>query len=455
MIIKANTRGNGRALARHLLNSRDNDQIEVHDVRGFFSRELAEAMREHDGVAKMCRSKQTLFSLSLSPPQDKQVGVGVFEDAIARIEERNGLAGQPRIIVFHEKEGRRHCHAVWSRIEPETLTVKALPFYKMKCRDLARELFLENDWKLPRGFIDNYERPFNLAEWQRCKRIGRDPRELRLLAKESWQLAQDQEGFAREMEKRGLYLAKGDRRSWVAITAEGQPFAVAKLLDKRVKEVRAGLGEPPTNYRDVEAARGYVVSIVMPKLRGLIERAEAERDAKLTPLNARREAMKAQHRTERELTDAGIAARAYAEDAARASRLRSGLAGLWDRLRGEYQRVRAENEAAAWHSLKRDREQRAALVAAQLRDRAALQRDILAARRSHAANVLELHRDLARQREAGKRLREFALRDGFKPAHDATEARAALREAMERPSRQSAPELRPPLERERDFGPEL
>ncbi|MEI9849884.1 MAG: relaxase [Sphingomonas sp.] len=454
MILKANTRGNARALSRHLLNSRDNDQIEVHEVRGFLSRDLAEAMREHDGIAKTCRSKQTLFSVSLNPPQDQQVAIDVFEDAVARIEERNGLGGQPRIIIFHEKAGRRHCHAVWSRIEPETLTVKALPFYKMKCRDLAREIHLEQDWKLPRGFIDSYERPFNLDEWQRCKRTGRDLRELRLLAKESWQIAQDQDGFSRELEKRGLFLAKGDRRSWIAITAEGKPFAIAKLLDKRVAEIRAGLGEPPRDYRDVEAARGYVASVVKPKLCGLIGRADAERDATLAPLDARREAMKAQHRTERQLLDAGIAARAQAEHTDRASRLRSGLAGLWDRLRGEYQRIRAENEAQAWQSLKRDREQRAALVAAQLADRAALQGDIAAARQVHSAAILELHADLARQREARERLKEFALRESFEPARDARESRAALREAVERPLRSPARERRAPRERERDFGPE-
>lgn len=33
--------------------------------------------------------------------------------------------GQPRAVVFHEKENRRHCHVVWSRIDTEAM--KAIP----------------------------------------------------------------------------------------------------------------------------------------------------------------------------------------------------------------------------------------------------------------------------------------------------------------------------------------
>jgi hypothetical protein len=40
-----------------------------------------------------------------------------FEAAIDMAEQRLGLDGHPRAIVFHEKEGRRHAHAVWSRID--------------------------------------------------------------------------------------------------------------------------------------------------------------------------------------------------------------------------------------------------------------------------------------------------------------------------------------------------
>jgi hypothetical protein len=62
------------------------------------------------------------------------------------------LDGQPRAIVFHEKEGRRHAHCVWSRIDAQTMTARPLPYFKRKLMEVSRELYLEHGWKLPRGF---------------------------------------------------------------------------------------------------------------------------------------------------------------------------------------------------------------------------------------------------------------------------------------------------------------
>lgn len=52
-----------------------------------------------------------ISSLPRNPPDSAAVGTEAFEAAIEKIEEANGLSGQPRMIVFHEKEGRRHALA--------------------------------------------------------------------------------------------------------------------------------------------------------------------------------------------------------------------------------------------------------------------------------------------------------------------------------------------------------
>ncbi|WP_066769237.1 relaxase/mobilization nuclease domain-containing protein [Sphingobium sp. CCH11-B1] len=119
MILKASQRGGATALGQHLLKT-ENEHIEIHEIRGFVSDDLMGAMKETQAVAKGTRCKQFLFSVSLNPPQSADVGIDAFESAIDRIEQANGLSGQPRMIVFHEKEGRRHCHAVWSRIDADT-----------------------------------------------------------------------------------------------------------------------------------------------------------------------------------------------------------------------------------------------------------------------------------------------------------------------------------------------
>ncbi|WP_113154813.1 relaxase/mobilization nuclease domain-containing protein [Nitratireductor sp. OM-1] len=151
MILKASQRGGGMQLARHLLNSRDNDHVEVHELRGFVSSSLEGAFKEAYAVSRGTKCTQFLFSLSPSPPETQRVPINVFETAIADIEKRIGLKGQPRAIVFHEKEGRRHAHCVWSRIDPEKMKAINLPHFKLKLRDMSRELYLEHGWQMPRG----------------------------------------------------------------------------------------------------------------------------------------------------------------------------------------------------------------------------------------------------------------------------------------------------------------
>ena len=80
--------------------------------------------------------------------------VSVFEAAIAWVEEKLGLAGQPQVIIFHEKKSRRHAHCVWSRIDAASMTAINLPHTRRKLQDLSRALYLEQGWPMPEGMID-------------------------------------------------------------------------------------------------------------------------------------------------------------------------------------------------------------------------------------------------------------------------------------------------------------
>ncbi len=182
MILKGSQRGGGANLGQHLLKTEENEHVEVHEVRGFISNSMMGALKEAQAVSKGTRCRQYLFSLSLSPPETETVRVGVFEKALNDVEERLGLKDQPRIVVFHEKEGRRHAHAVWSRIDAETMTAKHLSFFKTKLREISKQLYLENGWRMPKGLMDSRARDprnFSLEEWQQAKRDGLDPKLLK------------------------------------------------------------------------------------------------------------------------------------------------------------------------------------------------------------------------------------------------------------------------------------
>lgn len=400
MILKASQRGGGSRLGQHLLNADQNEQVEIHEVRGFVAEDVMGAFKEAQAMASGTRCKQYLFSLSLSPPETENVRTEVFEGAIATIEKKLGLEGQPRVVVFHEKEGRRHAHCVWSRIDADTMTARQLSFFKSKLREVSKALYLENGWKMPVGLMDSKARDprnFTLAEWQQAKRAGLNAGDLRGMVQECWAVSDNRDALGKALEERGLYLAKGNRRGHVVVTYEGEVFALSRLIDRKAREVTARLGKPD-DLRSVEDTKGYIASAIAPRLDGFIEESRRMVRAAMKPLNDQREAMQARHADERMRLDEGQRLRWEAESRERAGRLRGGFMGLWDRVTGDYQKARQQNECEAFFSLQRDREQRQGVLAGQLAERRALQERIRQTRARHAEQILALHEQAASYR---------------------------------------------------------
>jgi hypothetical protein len=64
--------------------------------------------------------EQADFSLSVNSDLGQgQLRRDQYLDYANRVEQALGMAGQPRALVFHTKEGREHCHIVWSRIDAQ------------------------------------------------------------------------------------------------------------------------------------------------------------------------------------------------------------------------------------------------------------------------------------------------------------------------------------------------
>ena len=106
------------------------------------------------------------------------------------------------------------------------------------------------------------------------------------------------------------------------------------------------------------------------------------------------------HRRERQRFDAMLKRRQQSEAKERASRLRTGILGLWDRVRGEYKRIEARNAEDAKKAALRDREQRHSLLTSQHEQRRKLQAAIVKVRDDHRAKANELYRDLKQRGQA-------------------------------------------------------
>ncbi|WP_299436928.1 relaxase/mobilization nuclease domain-containing protein [uncultured Rhodospira sp.] len=402
MILKGNQRGGARQLAAHLLKA-ENEHVEVHELRGFMADDLTGAFREFEAVARGTRCRQPLFSVSLNPPPNERVPVEVFEDAVARLEAKLGLEGQPRALVFHEKEGRRHAHCVWSRIDTETMTAINLPHTKRKMRDISKALFLEQGWTLPRGLMDSKERdPFNFtrAEWQQTRRAGTDPRALKAMFAECWAATRDGPALSEALKARGYTLARGDRRGVVAVDFRGEAYALARYAGVKTRDVKARLGDgrdlPP-----IADVRARIAEQMATSLRTFIADAEKAMTKRSAELAFRKAEMVQRHRQERRRLDEGQAERWQRETAARAARLPRGFKGIWHRVTSEYARVRRLNEAETYRAMQRDRDQRQDLIDQQQGERAGLQQDIARVRRDHVRDLERLHRDVAHYQHMG------------------------------------------------------
>ncbi len=402
MIIQASKRGGGASLSKHLL-SAENEHVELADLRGFIASDLPGALKEAQALSLGTKCQKYLFSVSFNPPANETVRSETFQSAIDQMEERLGLTHLPRAVVYHEKEGRRHCHVVYCRIQADTMTAKDLPHFKFKLKDLSKQLYLDHGWQMPRGFIESSLRDlrnFNLQEWQQARRTGLNARQLKTAVQESWAVSKDLNSFSRELEAKGLFLAKGDRRGHVVVSFEGEIFALARMVGKHAREITARLGSPD-QLNSVEKTLSHISEAMTPRLQAYIREAKRLAANQMRPLSEKKQEIAERHQQERHRLDTGQTQRHMAETRERASRLPTGFKGLWHRLTGEYQKTRVRNELELHFCRQRDRDQRDALIMAQLDERRQLQTDIVQARERAARQLLGLYKDAARYRDLG------------------------------------------------------
>eukprot|EP00820_Chromera_velia_P001557 Cvel_2801.t1-p1 / transcript=Cvel_2801.t1 / gene=Cvel_2801 / organism=Chromera_velia_CCMP2878 / gene_product=hypothetical protein / transcript_product=hypothetical protein / location=Cvel_scaffold113:20007-21287(-) / protein_length=427 / sequence_SO=supercontig / SO=protein_coding / is_pseudo=false len=397
MILKGSQRGGARQLAAHLMNDRDNDHITLHELRGFVASDLRGALDEANAISKGTKCRQFMFSLSLNPPKDRDCRLDGLVEAADRAEDRLGLKGQPRAVIVHEKEGRRHIHVVWSRIDANEMKAINLPHFKTRLAALSKELYLDHGWELPDGHKTNgWKNPLNftLAEWQQAKRIGLDPREIKQVFQEAWARSDNAASFKNALEEYGYYLAKGDRRGFVAVDVHGEVFSVARQTGVRTKAVREKLGEPD-KLPSVDATRDSIKRNLSQNLRGYMRETREHQAAEIKPLQDRRKAMVTAQRLERKELARKQAKRLDAETKARAERLKTGLLGVWELLTGKAAAIRKQNDAEAYRGYVRDRGQREDLFEAQIKDRQALQLELDAVRKAQRAERARLVQRMA------------------------------------------------------------
>lgn len=398
MILKASQRAGAKALARHLLNDRDNDHVTVHELRGFVADDVEGAFREVEALSKATKAKSYLFSVSINPPANNKVSTNEIVEAADRIEQTMGLEKQPRCIIFHEKEGRRHAHCVWSRIDTEEIKAIKLPFYKKRLNGLSRELYIENGWELPKGFEHKHSsdpRSFNLAEWQQAKRQNLNPQQIKARLQHCWKYSDNKASFTQALNHEGFFLAKGDRRGYVALDWQGEIYSLSRTLSVKSKDLKARLGDsnalPSVDETKANIAKEQTaLHIRLRKSQALTHATERK------PLNARKAELIKQQREARIQQKMAQAKRQLQEQQHRQAQYQKGLKGLWHFVTGRYHKQKSQHEAEYQSSLERDNLETHALISKQLEARQKLQTQIDAVKNRQQKEIMTLNAQMSR-----------------------------------------------------------
>ncbi|MBI1187438.1 MAG: relaxase [Alphaproteobacteria bacterium] len=305
MILKGNRRGGAKDLAAHLMKE-ENDHVQVHELRGFVAGDLMGALNETYAISKGTRCQKFMYSLSVNPPPGQTASTAAIVEAIEKAEKVLKLSGQPRAIVFHEKNGRRHAHAVWSLIDAAAMKAVRVRGDRMALQPLTRELFVRHGWKVPEGLLDRENRDprsFTLKEYHQARKHGRDPRTAKAAIQTAWAVADSRAAFVSALEERGMKLARGDRADLVCVDMFGEVYSLPKVLGLRIKAVREKTGserDNPERFLTVGEAKAKTAALMLSTLARFKGEIEESEDRKTEEFERRKADLVRRQRLERQ-----------------------------------------------------------------------------------------------------------------------------------------------------------
>lgn len=137
------------------------------------------------------------------------------------------------------KDGREHCHVVWSRIDIERMRAIQLSFDHSRLMDMACELSHKFGFELPAGMkaweagqaFEKDKLEPTLAEKAQADETGITPDQRRAEITAAYEVSDTPEAFRAALEQKGYILAKGDRRGFVVVDKFGNPHSLTRYIE--------------------------------------------------------------------------------------------------------------------------------------------------------------------------------------------------------------------------------
>lgn len=232
MIAKGTLHNNGAKLAVYMTTGKEGERAELWQLRGFAAADIKDAFRSVHVMAAATQGTKPFFHVQVRNPEGEALTRPQWERVADRIEAKLGYSGQPRAIAFHRDEatGHEHMHVAFSRIDDATMTMKPLPFFKLRLKEVSRELEQELGLTPVRN-----ERPGKVMAPQRdeeeqARRLGIDLKSVRDTIRACYDRADSGKAFAAALAEHDLILAQGERRDFVVIDPAGGLHALGKRV---------------------------------------------------------------------------------------------------------------------------------------------------------------------------------------------------------------------------------
>lgn len=289
MVIKGTSCAGARRLAVHLTRTDTNERAEVREITGVAADDLRGALLEMEAVAAGTRTSKPFYHASINTRADERLTDEQRAYTIERLEEKLGLSGQPRVVIVHEKEGREHCHIVWSRIDLEHMRAISDSHNYRKHEEVARDLEREFGHERVQGAHaerDGKERPERTPsheEMLQAERGAVSPDRAKALITDTWRRTDSGQSFKAELEKQDWLLARGDRRDFVAIDPHGGTHSLARRVEgAKATDIRARMADiDPESLPSVSEARAKQRARQSPAAKPLLNEHAASPSGKL------------------------------------------------------------------------------------------------------------------------------------------------------------------------------
>ena len=251
MIIKNPApRSNAAQLADYLLKEKKNERAELLELRGWNMPTLKGAFSLTEEIAHtQTQCKNPFYHVAFRAAPGEVLTPEQWRFCADTLENKLGLTGHHRALVMHTYQGEKHLHVVWDRIDEKTL--KAVNLWRDHTQSTAIARQLEQALGLKRLPTPAHNRhrdqelaPPTMAEEQQARRKGQDLKAIRQNIREAWAHSDNGPSFKAALESHGLTLARGDRRDYVALDAEGSVYSIGKrTTGAAAREVRAKLAD--------------------------------------------------------------------------------------------------------------------------------------------------------------------------------------------------------------------